>query len=534
MDMAQEVKDSKTVSSDTEVGTEIDGSYHGPAVKMGDDSVVLIPHPSDDPRDPLNWPLSKKLKILAVISFATFAGFSACLAGQLQVVPQSKLYHVTTTQMAYQNSAGSAGMAAGGFFFFPLSHVIGRSSTIFWTLIGAVLSNIWAGLMNHSNEYNGFIVSRFFGAFFGAITGVLGPRILVDLFFLHQRGRAFTVFHWCFDFGTVAGPTISALISANTTWRNTYWWTAGLAFLAAVLVVLFLHETSWNREPHAVNPDSPASFVANRIATFLPGTRVTPKSDFRTFARTLQIAKTPFLIAVTPVTLILSIFTLTNFGFYVALNSLSPTYLQKPKADGGYGFTTMQNAEFSFTHWIGIIFALIYGQYLSDRLPLHIAKRYNRGIWKPEYRLHALWLPSILNPIGLGLFGAGLLYHLHWIVLAIATVLVTFGSLCITPITVNYINECFIRNPAEAAIAVNFYRVAFGLSVAFYIKEWVRDVNVGWTYGMMAFFEVLGLGCVVGLMWKGQRVREWTFKGLGNTEEGEHVVEEKGKMEGRV
>jgi hypothetical protein len=46
--------------------------------------------------------MSKKLKILAVISLATFSGFSACLAGQLQVVPQSKLYHVTTTQMAYQ------------------------------------------------------------------------------------------------------------------------------------------------------------------------------------------------------------------------------------------------------------------------------------------------------------------------------------------------------------------------------------------------------------------------------------------------
>jgi hypothetical protein len=46
--------------------------------------------------------MGKKIKILAVISFATFTGFSACLAGQLQVVPQSKLYKVTTNQMSYQ------------------------------------------------------------------------------------------------------------------------------------------------------------------------------------------------------------------------------------------------------------------------------------------------------------------------------------------------------------------------------------------------------------------------------------------------
>jgi hypothetical protein len=45
--------------------------------------------------------------------------------------------------------------------------------------------------MTHASTYNGFIVSRFFGALFGSFTGVLGPRILIDLFFLHQRGKAY-------------------------------------------------------------------------------------------------------------------------------------------------------------------------------------------------------------------------------------------------------------------------------------------------------------------------------------------------------
>jgi MFS family permease len=103
-------------------------------------------------------------------------------------------------------------MAAGGFFFFPLSHKIGRSSAIFWSLLFLLLAQVWASLMVHSTDFKGFIVSRFFGGALGTIAGVLGPRILVDMFFLHQRGRAFTVFHWCFDFGTVAGPTISVCI----------------------------------------------------------------------------------------------------------------------------------------------------------------------------------------------------------------------------------------------------------------------------------------------------------------------------------
>lgn len=151
-----------------------------------------------------------------------------------------------------------------------------------------------------------------------------------------------------------------------------------------------------------------------------------------------RIAGVPFLIAASPVTLFLSVFTLFGFGFYVSMNALTPVYLQKPVKIGGYGFTVLGNAYFSFVHWIGLALALVYGYLISDRLPLAICAR-NGGIWKPEYRLHALWLPAfIFNPIGLGLFGVALEYKLHWIVIAVAQIFVTFGSLSVIPISVNY------------------------------------------------------------------------------------------------
>lgn len=66
----------------------------------------------------------------------------------------------------------------------------------------------------------------------------------------------------------------------------------------------------------------------------------------------------------------------------------------------------------SLFHWVGIVLALIYGQLISDRLPLWLCGC-NDGIWKPEYRLHALWIPALIfNPIGLGFFAAALQYHL--------------------------------------------------------------------------------------------------------------------------
>src|SRR5271170_3222436 len=44
--------------------------------------IVLIPQPSDDPNDPLNWPYSKK--IVALVTAGLTTGISAWVVGGLQ------------------------------------------------------------------------------------------------------------------------------------------------------------------------------------------------------------------------------------------------------------------------------------------------------------------------------------------------------------------------------------------------------------------------------------------------------------------
>lgn len=65
------------------------------------DEIVLIPKPSDDPRDPLNWSFSKKCVTVAILSLAMFAGYAAPFCGQLNLIQQAKLYHKTTVQITY-------------------------------------------------------------------------------------------------------------------------------------------------------------------------------------------------------------------------------------------------------------------------------------------------------------------------------------------------------------------------------------------------------------------------------------------------
>ncbi|PQE26523.1 polyamine transporter protein [Rutstroemia sp. NJR-2017a BBW] len=166
--------------------------------------------------------------------------------------------------------------------------------------------------------------------------------------------------------------------------------------------------------------------------------------------------------------------------------------------------------------------ALIYGHFVSDRLPLFICRR-THSTWLPEFRLYPLILPALIfNSIGLGLFGLALQNHLHWGVLLWAQIMVTFGALSTTPMTVNYACEIFTQAPAETAIVLNSYRVAFGLSVAFYIAPWVEKMGFRWAYGLMAFLQV------------GREIRRLKMGMLGSDEEGEVVMEEKGRVSGNL
>jgi len=89
--------------------------------------------------------------------------------------------------------------------------------------------------MTNHDDYIRFIVSRLFGGIFGSIPSILGAGTIVDIFFLHERGKAFTTYSISFLMGTVAGPTFGGFIVQRTPWPNEFWWTTGLQAFVIVL-----------------------------------------------------------------------------------------------------------------------------------------------------------------------------------------------------------------------------------------------------------------------------------------------------------
>ena len=237
--------------------------------------IALVPNPSDDRQDPLvctlysntlslflwlstylpqNWSQRRKYTVLAILCLSAFSGLASSLANQLGFVAQAKLYQKELVEVSYsvsmiddrarrfmniltglKISSAIAGLAFGPLLLVPFAHVIGRSALIWWSLIGCLCCGVWAARMTGPDDYISFVLSRLFGGIFGSIPSILGAGIIVDIFFLHERGKAFTTFSLSFLLGTVAGPTFGGFIVQRTAWSNEFWWTVGLQGFVIVL-----------------------------------------------------------------------------------------------------------------------------------------------------------------------------------------------------------------------------------------------------------------------------------------------------------
>ena len=72
-------------------------------------------------------------------------------------------------------------------------------------------------------------------------------------------------------------------------------------------------------------------------------------------------------------------------------------------------------------------------------------------------------------------------------VLALGTFLVIFGACYSTPISMNYIIECFKSSPLEVAVIMNVYRQILAIALPFFLVPWERAVTAGWSVLSLRF-----------------------------------------------
>lgn len=139
--------------------------------------------------------------------------------------------------------------------------------------------------MTNESDYVKFVISRLLSGLLGAVPSAIGGNTILDLFYLHQRGRAFICYQISILFGATLSPTISGFIAGSTSWTWCFWWTAPLLAVTALLVLFLAEETSFDRELGRPSVERPQDFIGSRAATFLPGTAVVATPSPAEFVR---------------------------------------------------------------------------------------------------------------------------------------------------------------------------------------------------------------------------------------------------------
>ncbi|EEY19930.1 conserved hypothetical protein [Verticillium alfalfae VaMs.102] len=154
--------------------------------------IILIPQPSDDPNDPLNWPLWKRDLITFVLSvtaiFATALG--PILAAN--TVTLALIFGTTFTRIAILTGYFLLGVGAAAVFFVPSGRIWGKRHLFIFGAVVLVASSAWGGSVG--TNYESFIGARVVQGIACSPYETLVNVAVGDLYPVHQRGlrMAFT------------------------------------------------------------------------------------------------------------------------------------------------------------------------------------------------------------------------------------------------------------------------------------------------------------------------------------------------------
>ena len=104
-----------------------DGSKDGLILKKAKDGrTVLIPQPSDDPADPLNWSWSKKHLVLLSLALGALLTDWGMIWGTTLFQAQAATWHMSVADVSNSVSGGIFLQGPGGLLAVPLTQRYGR------------------------------------------------------------------------------------------------------------------------------------------------------------------------------------------------------------------------------------------------------------------------------------------------------------------------------------------------------------------------------------------------------------------------
>ena len=387
--------------------------------------IVLIPQPTNDPYDPLNMPEWRKWATLAVLGL--FSIFSVLLSSGMGafVGLMFKEYHGNPRVpdlLVYPTLF----MGLGNVIGIPASIAIGRRPVLIFSSLLLAFTSMGCAL---SQSFNAHFIVRAFMALAAGQSEALCPMIVQEINFLHVRGNRMAVFSGMQMIGFSVMMIATGHITTNLGWRWWYGIVAIVSIVVAILCVLLVPESRYQRTESMV----PSEDLNTKVPIFYTDKRKpvldTATYGEYTYSSTLRVfvGPTRFAEAARCLYSAVRVMLYPNIFWLMLMNSLSlsayivmTTEFASTLGAPPYNFSFDAIGYVLAAQLITALFFVPLQGLGGDWLVKKLAKR-NGGQTRPEHRLIPLIMPVGLAVACCIIFGRTLAdpYHWHWTGIAI-------------------------------------------------------------------------------------------------------------------
>ncbi|GAA6036099.1 hypothetical protein JCM8097_006614 [Rhodosporidiobolus ruineniae] len=477
-----------------------DGAAAG--LKMAKDGkTVLHPQPSDDARDPLNWPEWKKHAILLIVALAAAGGDLQSGSGIPLLASQGEEWGLTPNKVNEAGNLNVLFLGIGGLIWIPPLYFWGRLPVLFWTQVIGTLMVLGSVLVH---DFSAYYALRPLTSLFLTAGQTIGLTFVKDIFYFHEHARKIGIWVCIFLCSPYCGPFFGGFMvdGLNGEWRPVLWMVFAYCCAILVLICVFVDET-WYDRTLPVQPERPGG-IWGRVLNL---TGVTGIRERQYKAAVIPSIMRILEVFTKPVMWMVIVIYALSFMWAVGINITSSILFALPKEAGGYGFNLKTISFLYFTPLVGLIIGELIGHFLNDAAANRYIRKHN-GLFKPESRLPVFFLASFLMIPGLVIVGQALQRQL-----SVAAVIMGWGmyvvGVMISSVAITaFALDCFPTASGEVSAVVNLARTMSGFATGYFQLDWGMRDGFDVSFGIQA--AIVGVATIlVGLLIVfGERLRK--------------------------
>lgn len=525
-------------------GTEvmIDAGGHDFVKVSANSDRVLVPQPSNDPSDPLNW--NNYWKASAMFC-ATASSFTQGL-GPLSIAPMIpqliEAFHSDLASVLQFTGIVILVLGFSNFIWVPITTSFGRRPVLLASLLVSLGSAIWRARAQTYSSFMGACVLNGIGS---GPSETFQPTVIADVFFLHDRGAYNTLYFAVYFGALMIGPIIAGSMADHVGWRNFWWLNVACLAVTFIISLVGFPETKWHRshpdELRAQTKPDSKPFPEEKVAELMEATdaekngktRVTPdlsyaatalrdpflgkgkpsKQQFKLFQTNPHPFRSIFLdlwipwkLFAFPIVEFASFVVSWSASSFLTLNLTQSEVFAAPP----YNFSSESIGFMNFAILIGAIIGLATAGPLSDWVSMR-ATRKNNGIREPEMRLPTMIPYVIIMIIGNFVVAFGYQHQWDWrIIVIIGFTCAGIQVAALPAISSTYAVDSYKPVAGSIFVAITVNKNLWGYGYSKFLTPWI--LSDGYIPPIMTNMSLITLWCLFGIVfwWKGKTFRNWS------------------------